>query len=632
MSSKLRITGMATGLDVDTAVKQMLKAESAKIDKVKQAKQIFQWQQDLYREIVSDLISLRSTYFDVLKSDTNMLSKNNYAAFETSSSDNTIATASASTGAVSGKYTVKVNQLATSASITSNSIIVDRTSNIISPSDWEGKRIKFNDMEITLSSTLNSVDDIVNDINSKITAGSMKGKVQVSKITDGANTYIKFEALTTENIKITNVDSVADLDVVSGKIINPSLSTKLENLGMTDAAGSFKFTYNGSTVSIDNISNQSTLGELIQSISNKTSGNVTAKFSELTGKFELRTTSTGGSTAINLDSGTTSSLITALGLPEDFTIKNGQDAKVDITPPGATSPTSVVKSSNIFTIDNVSYNLTQADSAKTVDITVTFNAQKAFDKIKAFIDKYNEIVEKINSKIDEKKQYDYKPLTDDQKSEMKEDEIKKWEEKAKEGLLKNDSSLQNMLYAMRNAFFQSVEGAGITLKDLGLSTSSDISQRGKIVFNSSLGGEQKLKDMLATRGEQVAKLFMQTSSKQPTYSPDLTQTQRESRNSDQGIFQRINDILQDYVRTTRNNSGKKGVLIEKAGLKGDFTEYNNLITKQIQAKDKIISDLTQKLADKEEKYYLQFSKLETAMNQLNSQSTWLSQQLGMSTA
>jgi flagellar hook-associated protein 2 len=628
MSDKLRITGMASGLDTETMIKQLMKAETVKVDKVKQDKQIFQWKQDLYRDIIGDLSSLRSTYFDVLKPDTNMLSKNNYGAFDSTSSNSTIASASATTGAVAGKYTVKVNQLAASASITSSSIIANQTDNVIDPTTWQGKKIKFNDTEITLSSPLASVDDIVNDINSKITAGSMKGKVQATKIVDGANTYIKFEALTTDNVKITNLDSIANLNTLDGKIINPSLSTKLADLGMTDATGSFKFTYNGTSVSIDNISNQSTMGDLIQSISTKTSGNVTAKFSELTSKFELRTTATGGSTAINIDNSINVTLRAALAIPADYTIKNGQDAKVDITPPGAAVPTSVIKSSNNFTIDSVSYNLLKADAATNVDITISANTQKAFDKIKGFIDKYNELVDKVNTKVEQKKQYDFKPLTEEQKESMEEEEIKKWEEKAKEGLLKNDSNLQNMLNSMRSAFFEGVEGAGISLKHLGLNTSSDVSQRGKIVFDAALGGEQKLKDMIATRGDQVAKIFMQSSIKQPSYSPDLTLTQRNERNKDQGILQRINDILQDYVRTTRNSSGKKGILIEKAGLKGDFTEYNNLLTKQIQDKDKIISTLSQKLADKENKYYIQFSKLEQAMNKMNSQSSWLSQQLG----
>jgi flagellar hook-associated protein 2 len=533
MSDKLRISGMASGLDTDTMVKQLMKAEVMKVDKVKQDKQIIQWQQDLYRELIGDLTSMKSTYFDVLKPETNVLSKNNYSAFDVAAVDVPAAgsaspiagaSATAGVGAVAGVYKVEITNLASGA--------------------------------------------------------TKEGSVLAS---------------------------------------NTAKASLLSSLGLT-ADTTINITYNGTTKPVT-IKATDTIENVIQNISDTTSGNVVAKFSELTKKFTIQTSATGSSNTLSIDKN-----IAELGLNNNIAAVNGVDAVLKITPPGSGPAVDVTKSTNNFTIDGVSYSLSRPGT--TTNITVSSNTQKAFDKIKGFIDKYNEIVDKITDKITEKKQYTYKPLTDDEKKAMEAEDIKKWEEKAKEGLLKNDSSLQNMLSSMRSAFFQGVEGAGVTLKDLGLNTSADYTQKGKIVFDTSLGGEQKLKDMLATRGEQVAKLFMQTSTKQPSYSPDLSTSQRQDRSSDQGIFQRLNDILQDNVRTTRNSGGKKGLLIEKAGIKGDFTEFSSLLYNQIKDKDKIIATLSSKLADKETRYYTQFSKLEQAMNSLNSQSSWLAQQLG----
>ena len=215
------------------------------------------------------------------------------------------------------------------------------------------------------------------------------------------------------------------------------------------------------------------------------------------------------------------------------------------------------------------------------------------------------------------------PLTEEQKADMKEEEIKIWEVKAKEGLIKNDPMLQNMMTSMRNAFYTGVEGAGITLSELGLSTSSDISMRGKIIID-----ETKLKGALSTRGEQIANIFMKTSTSKSSYNPDMNSTDRSLRNKEEGIFQRINDIFSDYTRTTRNIAGKKGILIEKAGIKGDFTEFKNLLTDDMKFKDNAIKAMQKKMADRENRYYSQFAKLEVAMNKLNSQSSWLTQQLG----
>jgi flagellar hook-associated protein 2 len=537
MSDQLRILGMASGLDTETMVKQLMKAEVMKVDKVKQDKQIIQWKQDLYREIIGDLTSMKSTFFDVLKLETNMLSKNSYSAFDVAAVDVPAsgaaspvsgATATAGVGATAGIYTVTVDKLAVPAS-------------------------------------------------------------KSGALSDGV-----------------------------------TKSTKLSDalIGMPGNTFDFNITYGTTTKSVS-LSKDDTIEQVIQKISTATSGNVVAKFSELTKTFTIETQATGLSNKLVLNKD-----ISFLGIAGGTIVATGDNAVLTIDPPGSAPATPVTKSTNNFTIDGVSYTLAKENS--TTNITITANTQKAFDKVKGFIDKYNEIVDKINNKISEKKQYDYKPLTDEQKADMEPEDIKKWEEKAKEGLIKNDSSLQNMLSTMRSAFFQGVEGAGITLKDLGLNTSTDYTQKGKIVFDQSLGGEQKLKDMLGTSGEQIAKLFMQTSTKQSSYSSDLTSRQREDRNSDQGIFQRINDILQDNVRTTRNNDGKKGFLIEKAGIKGDFTEFSNLLYNQIKDKDKMIANLSEKLADKENRYYTQFARLEQAMNSLNSQSSWLSQQLGSS--
>jgi flagellar hook-associated protein 2 len=361
-----------------------------------------------------------------------------------------------------------------------------------------------------------------------------------------------------------------------------------------------------------------TVSQIMDDISSK--ANVKLSFSQLTKKFTLESNSTGASenisvNVLNAGDAVTSNFLTTL-FGSDSASDRGQDANVIITNPNGGSAT-VVKPTNSFIIDGVNYNLVKAGGGEKT-LTLTTNVQKTFDKIKDFIDKYNDMIDKINAKLGEKRQYKYVPLTDEQKKEMKEDEIKLWEEKAKEGLLKSDSSLENMLFNMRDAFYKQVGAAGITLTDIGLSTSNDISERGKIIID-----ETKLKNALQNNPDKVAKLFMNRSS----VSYDAS-NRNETRYNEEGIFQRLNDILQDNVRTLRDNNGKKGILLEKAGIKGDFTEFHNILADQIKDKDKSIYDLTKKLADKENYYYIQFSKLETAMQRMNDQSNWLSQQLG----
>ncbi|WDU83949.1 flagellar filament capping protein FliD [Caloramator sp. Dgby_cultured_2] len=300
----------------------------------------------------------------------------------------------------------------------------------------------------------------------------------------------------------------------------------------------------------------------------------------------------------------------------------GQNAKFKIKTPNNSSFVEVQRETNTFTIDGITYTLNGlASEENPVKFTVNVDSKPVIDKIKEFVNKYNEIIDKINKKLSEKRAYSYQPLTDDQKKEMKEDEIKMWEEKAKEGLLKGDSILQNMIFNLRQAFFQSVKDVGISLQEVGLSTSSDYTQKGKIIID-----EAKLKTALETRGQDVINLFVKTST--IAYDPNKTYSGREDRNAEIGIFQRIKDILEDNIRTTRNSSGKKGLLLEKAGIKGDFTEFNNLLSKELQEKDRLIDELNKKLAEKEDKYYRDFAKLEAAMQKFNDQANWLYSQIG----
>ena len=132
MSNSLRITGLATGIDTDTLVKQLMQVEQIKIDKVLQEKQLIQWQQELYRDIIGEINSFKSTYFDVLKTDSYMLSTNTYSSFDVVSSAAKYANASASASAVAGTYVLSNVVTATKATQSGNSIKVRQAENQVS--------------------------------------------------------------------------------------------------------------------------------------------------------------------------------------------------------------------------------------------------------------------------------------------------------------------------------------------------------------------------------------------------------------------------------------------------------------------------------------------------------------------
>jgi len=122
-------------------------------------------------------------------------------------------------------------------------------------------------------------------------------------------------------------------------------------------------------------------------------------------------------------------------------------------------------------------------------------------------------------------------------------------------------------------------------------------------------------------------LFIKSDGK--SYNPNLSAEERRVRYNNVGIIRRISDILEDNIRTTRNKNNKKGLLLEKAGIVGDVTEFQNTMNDQLKEFDKRIDRMNEQLFSKEEYYWRQFTAMEKAIQQMNTQSLWLAQQLNM---
>jgi flagellar hook-associated protein 2 len=261
-------------------------------------------------------------------------------------------------------------------------------------------------------------------------------------------------------------------------------------------------------------------------------------------------------------------------------------------------------------------------SSEPVTLEIGEDIDAVVEKIKGFVDNYNEVLDMINGLLSEKRDRDYLPLTDSQKEQLEDDEIKKWEEKAKAGLLRSDSILQNIVSSMRTALYDKVEGTSLSLYQIGISSGS-YKDKGKLKID-----ETKLREALNNNYQEVVKLF--TNKSQYSYNESLNDLEkRQTSYGESGLAQRLSDILQDNIRTVRDSNGKKGRLLEKAGMTGDLTEFSNMITSEIDNKSKLIDTLVEKLFEKEEYYYNKFTAMEKMLSQMQNQSTWLTQQLGI---
>ncbi|MBV4448511.1 flagellar filament capping protein FliD [Clostridium tyrobutyricum] len=452
---------------------------------------------------------------------------------------------------------------------------------------------------------------------STATAGSYK--VKVSKLASAATVEGTDKVQTKDNKDALSSTKLSDLD------INPGTNITLI-LDYND--GSFE-TSKPLTVNF-NVSSSSTIQDLADAVKNQTNGAATAKFNELTGKFSIQTAATGGNSTIKIDS-TSSDSLSKLRITstDKGTVNNGSDAQVQIKEPGSsTYSDAVTKSSNNFTVNGITYNLVDTTSDDdAISISVTQDTSKVHDLVSNFIDKYNNLVGEIQDKLKEKKDFDYSPLTDTQKSSMSDTDITNWETKAKEGILANDDNLEQLLSDLTSAFNSPVQDSSgksvsslyfgsIGSNAIGIDTSDDYSQGGKL----SITDDQQFTDAITNHIDDIMKLFTTTSD-----STDSTTKFNQS-----GIFQRINDIITNNVGmigTTLNS----GVLTKYANLQDDYTASGSggtgTLPDQIYQQQLLITTLTDRMNDDQTKYYNQFTQLETAMEQLNAQQSTLSMYL-----
>jgi flagellar hook-associated protein 2 len=457
------------------------------------------------------------------------------------------------------------------------------------------------------------IDVNVSISGNKLVFGSVSGQKIVLK--QGPE-----DSLASMGFAYTNTSmGIAYTDNTSNNVVMNKGLDSIENHFATavdfDSTANVQFTINNVSINLNKTFANATMSDVMNAVNASTAG-VEMQYDSLNDKFTLTSKTTGVAETITLtDTDAVNGLFKALGISGEPVIA-GTDAVFDLD-----GVTDMVRSQNEFGIDGVKYKLNSADPLTTVTINVNADPDAMVGKIKIFISKYNEMLDKINGELSEKRDRDYTPLTDEQREDMSEEDIKKWEEKARSGLLNNDSLLNNAVDKMRRALSDTVSGITTNLAKIGITTGS-YEMKGKLVID-----EPKLRTALKNNSDAVVQLFTQES--QYTYTDGLDDSaKRKTRYEETGLAQRLHDIIQDNIRTTRDSNGKKGTLIEKAGLPTDSSEFKNIMSDVISQKDTLIYNLLDKLVDKEDALYKKFTAMEKALSQMNSQSGWLAQQFG----
>ena len=301
----------------------------------------------------------------------------------------------------------------------------------------------------------------------------------------------------------------------------------------------------------------------------------------------------------------------------------GQDAEiyVDYDGEGGAEPTLITRSSNTFNLNGMDVTVSgtfgvdengKVQKGEAVSFESKVDTDKVTEAVKEMITAYNEIVELANKLVSEKRDRDYQPLTDEQKEEMSEDEIKKWEEKAKAGMLFNNSELRSFTTDTRFLFSKSAEMIA-ALEDMGITTANSYSGAGKVNFD-----ENKFKAALESNPEKVKEMFTAAEESYVDEKGNKVVTKQG------GLMTGIKSVFDKYSAV---DSAVKGIFVQQAGAtESPLSMLNNNIQKQMDSYDDMIKTLQDKLEDEAERYYKQFSNMEVYINNMNSQSNWLAQQ------
>jgi flagellar hook-associated protein 2 len=430
--------------------------------------------------------------------------------------------------------------------------------------------------------------------NYEITSDSESSAVTLTASSSAlTGTYSVAVTQLAENANVSSSTTDGDGISGSGGEISSSNSATLGSLSFENSlfngGDKISFSINGKTFSFNK---DTTLQNMINTINNDSDANVTMKYSRLTDSFTITADSGGADSKVVIDNITGN----AFGDNSAFQIKEGtyQNGKDSIS---VINGIPVTKDSNEFSIDGVKFKLnavTNKDDTGNItsDELINFTVERDYtattDAITNFVEKFNELLTKLDSLVNEKDYSDdYPPLTDAQKEDMTEEQIKAWETKAKSGLLRNNSDLEYVITNLKNAFYSSLGGTGKNTTSIGISTASYFDENAGLFVVDS----EKLTEALKNNPEEVVSMFTNGSS--------------SSTSEQMGLMYKL--------RVAMTNYNKK------------IEDSQEIAEDKIDAYDDDISELEDKLDKLAERYYEQFSRMETALASLNSQASYISQ-------
>ena len=283
--------------------------------------------------------------------------------------------------------------------------------------------------------------------------------------------------------------------------------------------------------------------------------------------------------------------------PENVAKKvDGEDAEIELNGVKYTNGT------NSITVNGLTIEAMATTGDSEITVTVNNDIDGIYDKVKDFLTQYNNLMNEMQKLYNADSAKDYEPLTDDEKAEMSEDQIEKWEQKIKDSLLRRDNSLSSIISAMTMSMMKTIEIDGKTYawSSFNVHTLGNINAEknegyayhidGDSEDSYTSGKEDKLRAALAEEPEVVIEFLKQMTS---------------------GLYSAMDEKM------------------KSTSVKSVYTVYNDKeMASEYSSYSTLIKTWQDRVTDMEDAYYKKFAKMESALAQLQSNSSSITSMLG----
>ncbi len=638
----VRMTGLASGLDTESLVAELSKAYQTKVDNAKKAQTKAEWKKEAWANLNTKLMNFYKGALSTFKS---------AGTYNTKAVNGTLAgmKITANAKAVNGAHTVKVNSTANAQmwtgykindrKVTATSYVetTDGSKKISELTDALGYsvqnalngasfKVSANGVDTDVNISIGqdtTIDDMLTDINSQLSGTGLTASFEKGAIKFANTTATALENDTGETVYSggNDIKIVANSEASANALGLSTEATTIKPLGNDNKENTYTakaFAYeekktpdasiDGKTRLVDlgiaentvikvngteiNVDRNTTLSSLADSMEK---AGINASYDAAQGRFYLSAKNTGTANAFTVEAD--DDTLSKLGLK----FADGYSGKIDASDASITyNGVDYTQSTNTFNINGLTI------EANAVGETQTFNVDNdvdgIFDKVKNFVKEYNSLISEMNKLYNAQSTRGYEPLTSEEKEAMNEEDIKNWETKIKDSLLRRDSTISSLLSNMRTILNKAVE---VTNPD-GTTTKYALSSFGIVT------GDYKERGQLHIEGDSEDADFMDLDNKLKaaiSANPDaLTKT-----------LTTLGNEMYNYLMKAQG----------KTDTSSSMTFYDDVtMDSDIRKRKKDVTDLQDKLAAEEDKYYKQFSAMETAMTRLQSQQNYVAQLFG----